>query len=72
MNEYSRIIIEEYCSTHPKTKKSKILGELLRVSYHLESEPDDWEMIELSKIIARETNQELKEALIDLDEFLCG
>lgn len=72
MQEYSRIVIEEYCSTHSKTKKCKILGELVELSYNLGYEPNDEEMIELSKIISREKNPELKEALIDLDEFFCG
>ncbi len=72
MQEYSRIVIEEYCRTHSKTKKSKILGDLVELSYSMECEVEDWEMIELSKIISREKNPELKEALMDLDEFLCG
>lgn len=72
MNEYSRILIEEYCTTHRKTKKSTLLGNLLELSYSMECEPEEWEMIELSKLISREKNPELKEALEDLDEFLCG
>lgn len=72
MNEYSRIIIEEYCITHRKTKKSAFLRELLELSYTMECEPEDWEAIQLERYISRERNPELKEALIDLDEFLFG
>ncbi len=72
MQEYSRIIIEEYCMSHRKTKKSTLLWDLLELSYTMECEPEDYEMIELSKIIAREKDPELKEALEDLNEFLCG
>lgn len=71
MQEYSRIVIEEYCRTHSKTKKSRILLKLVELSYDLGCDPDDAEMIELSKLISREKNTELKEALIDLDDFLC-
>ena len=72
MNEYSRIMIEEYCMTHRKTKKSAFLWELLELSYTMECEPEDWEAIQLERYISRERNPELKEALIDLDEFLFG
>lgn len=72
MNEYSRIIIEEYCITHRKTKKSAFLWELLELSYTMECELEDWEAIQLERYISRERNPELKEALIDLDEFLFG
>lgn len=72
MNEYSRIMIEEYCMTHRKTKKSTFLWELLELSYTMECEPEDWEAIQLERYISRERNPELKEALIDLDEFLFG
>lgn len=72
MQEYSRIIIEEYCRTHRKTKKAAFLWDLLDLSYTMECEPEEWEMIELEKLISRENNPELKEALEDMDEFFCG
>ena len=72
MYEYSRILIEEYCKSHKKTKKAALLWDLVELSYDMECEPEEYEMIELSKIIAREKNPELKEALEDLNEFLCG
>lgn len=36
----------------------------------MECEPEDWEGIQLERYIAQEKNSELKEALIDLNEFL--
>ena len=71
MQEYSRIIIEEYCRTHSKTKKAALLWDLVELSYTMECEPEEEEMLQLSRLIAREKNPELKEALEDLDEFLC-
>ena len=67
MHEYSRILIEEYCFAH-KTKKAKILSRLVEMSYDLSTE--DADAIDLERLIQRERNPELKEALIDLDDFL--
>lgn len=72
MREYSRILIEEYCMSHPKTKKSAMLWDLVELSYSLECEPTEEDAIFLEKTIAREKKPELKEALEDLDEFLFG
>lgn len=72
MEEFSRIIIEEYCRTHPKTKKSAILWDLVELSYSMECEPTEEDSIELERIRRREKNPELLEALEDLDEFLFG
>ena len=72
MYEWSRIIIEEYCMTHPKTKKGKILHDLVELSYSMECEPTEEDSIDLERIIAREKNPELLKALKDLDEFLFG
>ena len=71
MDEYSRIIIEQYCQKHPKTKKAEFLGYMLEKSYDLGYEPADSEMIKLSQLIYSERNMELREALEDLDDFLC-
>jgi hypothetical protein len=71
MDEYSRIVIEQYCMSH-KSKKSRRLQELLDMSYNMESEPDDCDAIFLEKVIDSEKNAEMKEALIDLDDFLFG
>ncbi|MBQ9074841.1 MAG: hypothetical protein IJY32_02625 [Mogibacterium sp.] len=72
MREYSRILIEKYCITHSRTKKAAFLWDLLELSYTLESEPEDWEAIQLERYISQEKNPELKYALEDLDEFLFG
>ena len=72
MEEYSRILIEEYCMTHSNTKKSSFLWDLLELSYTLECDPEDWEAIKLQQYISREKNPRLKHALEDLDEFLFG
>jgi hypothetical protein len=71
MEEYSRVVIEQYCMSH-KSKKSRRLQELLDMSYNMESEPDDCDAIFLEKVIDSEKNAEMKEALIDLDDFLFG
>ncbi len=70
--EYSRIVIEEYCRTHSKTKKAIILFDLVELSYTMECEPTEEESIELERIISREKNPELLQALEDLNEFLFG
>ena len=72
MREYSRILIEKYCITHSRTKKAAFLWDLLELSYTLESEPEDWEAIQLERYNSQEKNPELKYALEDLDEFLFG
>ena len=69
MREYSRILIEEYCFTH-KTKKAEILSRLVEMSYDLSAEDTDADAIDLERLIQRERNPELKEALIDLDDVL--
>ena len=72
MQEYSRIIIEQYCMTHRKTKKSKFVWDLVDLSYNMECEPEEWEALQLERYINLERNPELREALEDLDEFLFG
>lgn len=69
MHEYSRILIEEYCFTH-KTKKAEILSRLVEMSYDLSAVGSDADAINLERLIQRERNPELKEALIDLEDFL--
>ena len=72
MQEYSRMLIERYCMTHRKTKKSQILWDLVELSYTMECEPEEWEALQLERYINQERNPELREALEDLDEFLFG
>ena len=49
MDEYSRILIEKYCREHPKTKKARILSQLIEMSYDLSCEPTDSDAIELEE-----------------------
>ena len=71
MDEYSRIVIEQYCATH-KTKKAATLSRLVAMSYDLSAEGTDYDALELEKIISREKNEEMLEALQDLDDYLFG
>ena len=72
MQEYSRILIEEYCMSHSKTKKAIFLWDMVQKSYDIAYEPEDCELLYLEELISRERNQELKTALQDLDDFMCG
>ena len=72
MPEYSRILIEEYCMSHSKTKKATFLWDMVQKSYGIAYEPEDCELLYLEELISRERNQELKTALQDLDDFMCG
>lgn len=69
MNEYSRILIEEYCENHD-SKKSRCLSDLLELSYTMETFPSDSDAVFLERAINAEKNSELKEALRELDDFL--
>lgn len=72
MPEYSRILIEEYCMSHSKTKKATFLWDMVQKSYDIAYEPEDWELLYLEELISRERNRELKTALQDLDDFMCS
>lgn len=72
MPEYSRILIEEYCMSHKKSKKTTFLWEMVQKSYDIEYDPEDCEILYLEQLISREKNPELKEALQDLDDWMCG
>ena len=71
MDEYSRIIIEEYCMQH-NSAKSRRLERLVEMSYDLSSEGTDSDAIFMEKAIASEKDENLKKALQDLDDFLFG
>ena len=71
MDEYSRIIIEEYCMDK-QTAKSKKLEWLLELSYDIKKMPRDIDAINLENLIFKEKDPKLKEALKDLDNFLFG
>ena len=71
MDEYSRIIIEQYCVTH-KSAKSRRIAKLLEVSYDPSSVGTDADALFLEKALDAEKDEELKEALQDLDQYLFG
>jgi hypothetical protein len=70
MQEYSRMIIEDYCSRH-NSAKSKRISKLVDMSYDVGAMISDGDALFLEKVIGQEKNLELKEALQELDEFLC-
>ena len=69
MDMYSQIVIENYCSTH-KTQKASFLRKMLKYAEYMDM-PDDVEMLRLAKLIEQERDDELREALKDLDEYMC-
>lgn len=71
MNEYSRILIEEYCMNHTSTK-SKRLWQLVQKSYDLYAEYTDSDGIFIEKVIEQEEDNRLREALMDLSGFMFG
>ena len=58
--------------SHSKTKKATFLWDMVQKSYDIAYEPEDCELLYLEELISRERNQELKTALQDLDDFMCG
>ena len=71
MNEYSRIVIEDYCTTH-NSAKSRRLQALVELSYDPAAEGTVNDAIYLERAISREKDPELRKALEDLDDFLFG
>lgn len=69
MNEYSRILIEEYCMEH-NSRKSRRLARLVDMSYDIQAVASDSDAIFLEAVIEQEQNPELKAALQDLSDFL--
>lgn len=69
MEEYSRILIEEYCWSHD-TAKSRRLQKLVELSYDITAEGSEADAIFLERTIQREKDPELRRALEDLDDFL--
>ena len=69
MDEYSRIVIENYCFSHD-TPKSKFPNKMVKMSETAKI-PSDADMNRLSRYIEQENDEELLEALKDLDAFLC-
>lgn len=70
MGEYARIIIEDYCRTH-NSAKSKRINKLVEMSYDMGAMISEGDAAFLEKVIDKEKNLELKEALQELDKFLC-
>lgn len=55
-----------------KSEKARFLSFLIEQSYDLSFVISDADAIYLSELIQKEKNEELKEALIELDYFLCN
>ena len=72
MDEYSRIVIEQYCLKNRNTQKAKKLFRLVRLSYDPGAIGTDADAIYLENVINREKDQELKTALQELDDYLFG
>jgi hypothetical protein len=64
------MIIEDYCRTH-SSAKSKRINKLVGMSYDIGAMISDGDAAFLEKVIEQEKNLELKEALKELDKFLC-
>lgn len=71
MDEYSRILIEEYCMNHDSAK-SKRLYKLVQKSYDINAEFTEGDGLFMEKVISQEENAQLKEAFEDLDNFMFG
>lgn len=68
MNEYSRIILEQYCSTRRKRK----LARLVELSYDPAADVTDADALYLEKLIDQTEDEEIRAALKDLDDYLFG
>ena len=69
MEEYSRILIEQYCWNHNRAK-SRRLEKLVRKSYDMNAEYTDDDGIFMEKVITKD--ERLQEALRDLEDFMFG
>lgn len=73
MDEYSRIIIEDYCAKYKTDPRFQKLAKLVKRSYKLDVEyTSDAEANFVFDFIEHCADEELRKALIDLDEFLIG
>lgn len=68
MDEYSRIILEHYCSTHRKRK----LARLVELSYDPAADVTDADALYLEKLIDQTKDEKIRTALQDLDDYLFG
>lgn len=71
MEEYSRILIEDYC-THHDSAKSRRLARLVKKSYNIYAQYTDSDGIFVEKCIEEEGDPKLREAFKDLDKFMFG
>lgn len=71
MDEYSRILIEEYCM-QTDSAKSRRLEKLVRKSYEINAEYTDSDSMFIDKVIEQEEDDSLREALKDLNGFMFG
>lgn len=71
MDEYSRILIEEYCMKTASTK-SRRLEKLVRKSYDINAEYTDSDAAFIEKAIEQEEDDSFREALKDLNGFMYG
>ncbi len=71
MDEYSRILIEEYCM-QTNSAKSRRLEKLVRKSYDINAEYTDSDAAFIEKAIEQEDDDSLREALKDLNGFMFG
>lgn len=73
MDEYSRIVIEEFCEKYKSDPRFKRLAKIEKRSYKLDAEyTSDAEANFIFDLIEHCSDKELRDALIDLDEFMCG
>ncbi len=71
MDEYSRILIEEYCMK-TNSAKSRRLEKLVRKSYDINAEYTDSDAAFIEKVIEQEEDDSLRAALRDLNGFIVG
>ncbi len=69
MDEYLRIVIEQYCYGK-KSMKARFLASIVEWSYDLSYQLSDEDYMYLEELIEKERNKELKEAMKDLLEFV--
>ena len=68
MDEYSRIILEHYCTA----KKKRKLARLVRLSYDPGADVTDADALYLEKLIDQTEDEEIRSAMQDLDDYLFG
>ena len=73
MDEYSRIVIEEFCEKYKTDQRFKQLAKIVKRSYKIDAEyTSDAEACFVVDFIEHCADENLRKALIDLDEFMVG